>query len=146
MSAIEFNWHPTNRQLRQFGLMALFGLPFIGWMLCGRPTPTTWESFHTYLLGGLAGTGILSALLAGFRPQTLKPFFLLLSLLAFPIGLIVSEVVTLVIYLLVFTPVAFVFRLIGRDALHREVNRNSAETYWSPKSQPPDVKSYFRQS
>ena len=44
----------------------------------------------------------------------------------------------------IFTPMALVFRLIGRDALARR--RVNAQTYWAPKAAPTDVKSYFRQS
>jgi hypothetical protein len=146
MSAIEFNWKPTNRQLRQFGFISLFALPLAGWFLSGRPTPGSWENFHTLLLGGLAGAGALSAILAWTRPSLLKPFFILLSLIAFPIGLVVSEVIILAIYLFMFTPMALLFRLLGRDALQRDVDRDSTKTYWSPKRQAPDVKSYFRQS
>jgi hypothetical protein len=48
-------------------------------------------------------------------------------------------------YFVIFLPVAIVFRLIGRDALQRVLNR-SAATYWQPKRQAADARSYFRQS
>jgi hypothetical protein len=59
--------------------------------------------------------------------------------------LVVGEVLLLVIYFLVFTPVAMLFRIIGRDALARKIDRGAA-TYWRAKESRADVESYFRQS
>lgn len=146
MTAIEFNWNPTDRQLRQFGFIALVALPLAGWMLSGRPTPETWQTFHTPLLGSLAAAGVLSASLARFWPRALKPAFVLLSLITWPIGLVVSEVIILSIYFFLFTPLALLFRIIGRDALDRRIDRSATETYWRAKRQPAGPKSYFRQS
>jgi hypothetical protein len=42
-----------------------------------------------------------------------------------------------------FTPIAWLFRLMGRDVLRRR--RADAATYWKPKPQAPNVRSYLRQ-
>ena len=44
-----------------------------------------------------------------------------------------------------FTPVALLFRLIGRDALSLR-RRAGTASYWKPKPAAPAVRSYFRQS
>ena len=62
---------------------------------------------------------------------------------AFPIGWTVSKIVLGAVFLLVFTPVALVFRLTGRDAL--QLRRGSGRSYWTGKP-APSVESYFRQS
>jgi hypothetical protein len=145
MAAIELNLNPENRQIRQFGLVALAALPLLGWLFAGRPGPAGWTPFHTQLIGGLALAGLAMAIVGLAAPKALKPVLLGAMLLAYPIGLVLSEVIMLLIYLLVFAPMALVFRIMGRDALERELDRNSS-TYWSEKQQAPDARSYFRQS
>jgi len=44
----------------------------------------------------------------------------------------------------VFTPVALVFRLIGRDALSRR-RRPDLDSYWQPKPPAAGPRSYFKQ-
>ncbi len=144
MSIVDFNPNPPPRQLRQFGLIATVALPAIGWLFCGRPT-TDWSSSQTGLITILTATGVLTGLMGWLKPTALKPIFLAAMIVTYPIGLVISEVILLAIFLLVFTPFAIVFRLIGRDALQRRIDRD-ADTYWQPKDQPKDVASYYRQS
>jgi hypothetical protein len=47
-------------------------------------------------------------------------------------------------YFGVITPVALLFRLLGRDALQRRFQPQT-DTYWRPKPGATDVHSYFRQ-
>lgn len=142
MKLVEFNWKPTDRQLREFGVGALVLLPLAGWLWTGRPLSV--DALNKPLLGGLALAGLALCVLGFTRPQAIKPVFLALSLAAFPIGLVVSEIVLALIYFGVFLPVALLFRLIGRDALSRRFDR-AATTYWTPKRQPDDIGRYFRQ-
>ena len=146
MSHIEINWNPTDRQLKQFGSIALVGFPLAAWVLSGWPGwGTAWTGTHTNVIGGAALLGVLAALVALSRPQLLKPTFLLLTLITFPIGLVVSEVLVLLIYVTLFVPMGLLFRIIGRDALERTIDRDCA-SYWQSKAQPPNPRSYFRQS
>ncbi len=143
MKLISLNWNPTDRQLRQFGVACLIFLPIIGWLTSGKPRSL--ESANLPVLGGLAGIGLLLAIVSWIQPRLINPLFLGASLIALPFGLVVGELVLLLIFFLVFTPMALVFRLIGRDALQCRLDRN-AKSYWQPKSQPKDAASYYRQS
>jgi hypothetical protein len=143
MHAIDFN--PTPRQLRQFAFAALVVLPLAAWLFCGRPWGDQWQASHAWLIGSLAAAGALLVVLSYAAPRLARPAFIGMSLLAFPIGLVVGEVMMAAVYFLVFTPVALLFRLIGRDALDRKSDPH-AESYWRPKAQPRDTVSYFRQS
>jgi hypothetical protein len=142
MKLIEFNWNPTDRQLKQFGLAALVLLPFFGWIVTGKPR--TLEAVNVPVIGGLAAAGLCLAVLALTKPQSIRLPFLALSLVTLPIGMVVGEIVLLVVYYAVFVPMGLFFRIIGRDALERQIDRR-APTYWQPKPQPKDVRSYYRQ-
>ena len=58
-------------------------------------------------------------------------------------GLVIHDLVLSLAFFLVVVPVGLVFRLFGRDPLQLKIDR-SAGTYWQPKKQPRDVRSYFR--
>ncbi|MGE5191352.1 MAG: SxtJ family membrane protein [Deltaproteobacteria bacterium] len=133
MKFIEINWTPTDRQLRQFGLTALVALPGLGWLWGAGPRGIT----------GLLSAGIAAAILGWIGPRILRPAFVGLSLLTFPIGAVVSELTLLVMFYGVFLPVGLLFRVLGRDPLEREFNRQST-SYWAPKRQSRGVAGYFR--
>ena len=135
MKLIEINWRPSDRQLRQFGIICLVALPAVGWLWGGGTT--------TILV--LASIGLALALIGIAEPAILKPVFLVLTLVATPIGMVIGELAMLLIYFLVFLPFGLVFRLVQRDALQLRVDRKR-KTYWQPKKQPQNVTSYYHQS
>jgi hypothetical protein len=96
------------------------------------------------LIGGLVAIGAMLTALAFWIPAAVRPVYIAVILITFPIGLIISELILLLVWLILFTPLAVIFRLIGRDALDRRFDKSS-DTYWRPKRQP-EVESYFHQS
>lgn len=145
MSLIKMSWNPPEKQLRQFGYCALVALPLIAWMVLGWKGPAAWTHGEQTFFWCFAGVGGLFAALGLAWPAGLKPIFVAASIVTIPIGIVVGEVLVIVIYFLVFTPVALLFRLIGRDALQRGFDP-AAATYWTPKTQPADALQYYRQS
>jgi hypothetical protein len=135
MKLVEINWNPTNRQLRQFGLICLVALPLLGWL---------WGGANPRVLGVLAGIGFILAAAGLFCAPTLKPIFLGLTILVLPIGLVVGELSMLLIFFGVFLPIGFVFRLLNRDRLQLDFD-TAARTYWEEKPQPKSVAGYYRQ-
>ena len=130
-------WSPPNRMLRQFaGLwLAVFG-GMAAWHGIVRDRPAR-GAVLALLAVGVGGLGL-------WRPRVLRPLFVGWMVLAFPIGWTVSQVILLVMYFGLFMPIGLVFRLIGRDPLHR-ARRAGVESYWTTKPVPVDVRSYFKQ-
>ena len=135
MKLVEINWTPSDRQLRQFGVICLVALPLVAWLWGGG----------TQVIAGTAVAGLVLAIAGWFVPRTIKPIFLLLTIVATPIGMVIGEFAMMAIYFGVFLPIGLIFRLIGRDALQRTIDRDQ-KTYWQPKEQPKDAASYYRQS
>jgi hypothetical protein len=133
MKLVEINWNPSNRQLRQFGFTCLILLPLIGWF---------WNA-STTVIGVLFTAGAIIVALSYLMPTAAKGLFLGLILLTAPLGMIVGELAMLAIYFFIFVPIAVGFRLIGRDALQRKIDK-SAGSYWQAKREPTDVSSYYR--
>ena len=101
MRWVEINWIPSERQLRQFGWISLVAFPLLGWIWSASQQTQFW------LVGlgvGLAGTGVMV-------PRALKPVFVGLMLLALPIGMVISEVAMVLIYIGVFFRSAFALGL-----------------------------------
>ena len=154
MRLIEINWKPDDRQLRQFGLIAFFALPLLGWFFTSqtsivawliRSRPLMWDPGNLTAIAILGMIGTVMGVMGCWRPQSLRLIFLVVSLAAIPIGMVIGELVVAMIYFGVFMPVALLFRLVGRDALQREFDP-SATSYWQPKAQFADVRRYYRQS
>ncbi len=129
--------HPTRKALRQFAAAWLvFFLAF---------------GLHQYFVRGhhTAGTGLMvMAVVLGpvglIWPMALRWLFVGWMVLAFPIGWLVSLIMVAVMFYGVITPVAFIFRLRGRDLLKRKPAPDQA-SFWLPKQEPADIRSYFRQ-
>lgn len=135
MKLIEINWHPTDRQLRQFGVICMFALPAVAWLWGGGTT----------IVITLALAGTVLALTGLAAPAILKPVFLALTILATPIGMVVGELAMLIIYFGIFLPFGLISRITRRDSLQLRLDRGK-DSYWEAKKQPTNIASYYRQS
>jgi hypothetical protein len=133
----EVTKRPPLKTLRQFaGLWLVF---FVG--------TAAWRAWHGHLDLATALVGVLGVGVGGvglWRPAAIRYVFTGWMVGAFPIGWTVSRLMLAAMFYLIFTPVACVFRLIGRDALRLRPDRISS--YWISKANPADVSEYFRQS
>src|SRR5207245_200986 len=97
----------TDKTLRQFAVMSIV---FFGGLAClegyGRDR---WSV--AYMLGGLA---ITVGLLGLVRPQAIRPLFLGLTAVTYPIGWVVSKVLLVTIFYGMFMPLALFFKVIKR--------------------------------
>jgi hypothetical protein len=67
-----------------------------------------------------------------------------MTVVTFPIGWLVSHVVMVLFYYVIFSGVGLVFKLFKRDPLHRAYNPQ-AESYWLPCQRKGSAKDYFHQ-
>lgn len=100
-----------------------------------------WKSSAHYPIALAVGGGFL--LLALLVPVLLRPLNIVWMRFGALLNRIVSPVVLGVIYFVVLTPVATLFKLTGRDVLNRKFEADAA-SYWVERSPPgPDGKSSF---
>ena len=132
----DISFSPSNKVLRQFaGLWLLFFGALAVWQTAYHHRPTA--GLALAVLAGVIGTAGL------VRPALVRWIYVGWMIAAFPIGWIVSRAIVAIVFVAVFTPIAVVFRVMGRDALRRR--RPTAGTLWMPVTAPSDVRSYFRQ-
>lgn len=138
---IKIDLKPDAAQLRSFGFFGLIGFPLMAIVLV-RPT-VGWDHWLVYALYGLGALGALFSLIA---PVANKPVYLTMTIIAIPIGFVVSAIVLRLIYYGMFTPIALWFRMRGRDAMDRKLDPD-AETYWQDhrdQVKPRSPSSYLR--
>jgi hypothetical protein len=136
MTWSEIPFRPGTKALRQFAAAWL-----IFFMAFGA---------HQYLVRhhsgvglGLMGMAVVIGALGLMKPATVRWIFVGWMVLAFPIGWAVSELMLLLMFYAILTPVAVLFRMRGRDLLRRR--RLAEATFWLPKHTPEDLRSYLQQ-
>jgi len=133
---IAINWTPDRKTLGQFAEAGMFFLGMVAAPLAYlRGQPRVAMVFWVLAVAG--------RLIGLVRPEWLKPVFLGLTLATWPIGWVVSRVALGFLYFLIFTPIALVFRLVGRDALQRSADPG-AKTYWEPYQPDRGLERYLR--
>jgi predicted membrane metal-binding protein len=134
---IDLNLRPRTKVLRQFSLIWL--LLFVG------------LGIYNHLNGAGHGTRsiwFLAAVVLGILgliwPIVIRPIYQAAIIVTFPIGWVVSQLVLVLMYYGVVTPLGLILRCTRPDPLTRNKQPNEA-SYWLDKTQPTDLRSYFRQ-
>jgi hypothetical protein len=142
MAFVSLDFNPPPRTLRNFGLIGLVAFSafaalvhFEVWTFGKLPHGAV------YVLGPLAAYCGLFALVS---PPALKWLYVGMSVVFFPIGLVVSYVIVSIMFFLIITPIGLAMRLFGRDAMRLKFNPQAA-TYWIRRHPPATIKRYFRQ-
>ena len=145
-SLVQIDWKPARTTLRNFGLIALVAFWIFGVLARGHYYPfkglsdagSTWTAMVLFALAAYCG------FFAFVFPLAIRPIYLFMTVVTYPIGFVMSYVVMAIMYYGVITPVGIIFKIIGRDAMHRKFDPTS-ETYWIKRRPPDSVKRYFRQ-
>lgn len=137
MSAAHNPFNPTDRMLRQF---AMLWIVFFGAIAARQE----FHHHHHTLATVLAVLAVTLGPLGIVWPRVIRPVFVGWMVLAYPIGWVVSRIVLGTIFYGLFTPVAWVFRLMGRDVLVLKPQPQAA-TYWRSKPVASDQAQYLRQ-
>ncbi|AGA31471.1 SxtJ family membrane protein [Singulisphaera acidiphila] len=137
MSLTPIDWRPDAAKLAQFSKITMvflaMGVAPLAY-LRGRPT----------LAAACWVAAVTCRLIGAWRPTALKPVYLGLTLATWPIGWVISHLALGIVYYGVITPIALVFRLLGRDAMPRRFDRD-APTYWEPYDPDHGLDRYLRQ-
>jgi hypothetical protein len=138
MPLVEIDWHPGPKQLRVFGLSG-----FVASAVLAAVLVLVWGVALAWALVALAaGLAILICSLVSLGAA--RYLYIVLTVVALPIGFLVSLVLLAVFYFLLLTPVGLLFRLIGRDPLCRRFD-SSRESYWVARKSPGGPDRYFHQ-
>src|SRR5919106_1720523 len=129
---LDLNLNPDERTLRQFGFIALVGFG----LLAACAFLETW--MFAFGLGGarttvalaLAALALLSVLCSLVYPKAHRFIFIVISVLAYPIGLVLSYVILGFLFFGIFAPTGALLRISGRDPMQRALRRDQT-SYWN---------------
>lgn len=132
----EISFNPSRSTLRQFaGLWVLFFGGWAAWQYVVR---------HDERLSLILALATVIGWVGLVKPPLVRYVYVGSTVLAFPIGWLVSHLVLAVLFYGLFTPLGCFFRLIGRDPLALRPNR-SVDSYWQSKPAAAGVENYFHQ-
>jgi len=138
MSLIEINFRPEKKQLRSFGFIAVIACGLISaFLLLFKRIAFPLSAVPLFV-------GIIIFFSSLFSYRLTRLFYVGLMFLGLPFGLAISFLLMTAFYLLIITPLALLFRIAGRDALHRSFDKNE-QTYWVAHKQCDSYERYFRQ-
>ncbi|HEX9973430.1 MAG TPA: SxtJ family membrane protein [bacterium] len=127
----------TRKQLRTFGMALTVFLGVIGLIqfLKGNEPTNFW-------FWGAAALILVTTLSV---PILINPIYRAAMFIAHILGWINTRIILGLLYYFLFTPIALVMRLMGRDPLHRKLDKQ-AKTYWKVRDKIPfSEEHYLRQ-
>ncbi len=130
----EVVFNPTTCQLRQFLGVLVF--------LCGVIAVSFFRK-GKYELGSLmVGLMIVLTLVAILRPQLGQGVYTGVTVLAWPIGWLISQVILALVFFGLLTPIGLIMRFRDRDALRLN---SPPHSNWRVRDTQPEPEQYFRQ-
>lgn len=112
--------HGTKAELRKFGLTIGIFLLFIAGFLFWKGRPSF--PYFAYTGGGFVLLGLAV-------PMVLKPIYKVWMSFAVVMGFVMTRVILTVLYFGLFTPIALITKILGKDLLEEQWDKN-ATTYW----------------
>jgi hypothetical protein len=125
---------PTPRVLRQFAA---------GWLVCFLALALRFGLLKHSHPGEILALISLVGILGLVAPRALHWPFVVLTVAAFPIGWVVTQLVLALMFYGVLSPLALVFRWRRRDML--QLRRRDRGTYWSTREEQPPPEKYLKQ-
>jgi len=138
---IKLDLNPAPHIIKQFAWFAVIGMGMLAFAVLKFTVGFEWG--HPAFLISI-GVGVLQLVLflAGVTFLS-RALFVVLSVAFVPIGFVLSHILLAAVYYLVLTPIALVFRLIGRDVIGKKLDPN-AKSYWHERSGDRSPASYFK--
>jgi len=136
---VSLNLKPNKKTLRDFGGISLAMLTLLGLLFFGRDKISTCGLVIFCLVGVLLYTA------SRISTTLIKPVYLTLIIVIFPIGWVFSHLVMALFYYGIITSYALFFKIRKKDILCRSYDKH-AETYWIKYDKKRTTKDYFNQA
>jgi len=86
---------------------------------------------------------LLFVVIAFFKPEILKQFYTVWTKVGEFIGGIISKIMLFGLFYLIFTPIAVILRLFGKDLLNKKFSKEQSSYWVEREKQPESMKNQF---
>ena len=139
---LDLDFSPDERKLRQFGFSSFFisliCLLFFSIKFAFYNHEVSWSLICLLLV-----LTISSIILTIIRPKSFLPLYITISIVAYPISYVVTNVTLFIFFYFLISPLALIFKLVGRDEL--EIRKKTLSSYWRKYNMPKNIGSYYKQ-
>lgn len=134
---IEIQWNPPVKQLRYFATVwfPLFCI-LVGWFFLKGITTWTQVFYFWGAAGLISATGV-------FFPTFIKPVYVFLSVITYPIGWAISHSLLVLLFYIIVTPTGMVLKLFNSDPLR--VKQPKAGSMWEKTEGEINPARYLKQ-
>ncbi len=129
-------WNPSRKLLREFAVAMVVGFLLIGALVAWRHRGLGTATYVLWSVGLLLAVGSQVPGLGRF-------VYLAVNVPTGILGHFVSRIILVVLFLVVFTPIGLLLRLMGKDLLH--LRRPEGGSLWGDRAGSPSQDSYYRQ-
>jgi hypothetical protein len=146
MRMIDLDLRPSRVRLRQFGWAGTVAFALLAMSAMLRGHVLFWELGEGARDAAVALASLSAGclLLSFVWPRGLWPLYVLLTLVALPVGTVLSYTLLALFFYGLLTPVGLWFRLRRRDLLDRR-GAGGRDSYWRAVRSDREAQSYFRQ-
>jgi len=124
-----------NKSIRNFGVVFFLVLSAIGvWLI--------FKQGSSNLI--FISLGMLFLILGVLLPKALMPFYKIWMIFGIIMGWIVSRVVLMFLFYLVFTPINLILKIMGKDILDKKIEKEK-DSYWNAFEEPDNTEHYKNQ-
>jgi hypothetical protein len=143
---VEIDFNPSRNTLRKFGVIAFVGFGMLALMAWTESFLFTFGlgAAREYLTGIFAALGIYCIIMGLIYPPANRAVFVGLSILTFPIGIIISYIIMGVLFFGVFGVIGVLMRLTGYDPMSRKLEEGTG-SYWRDARPARPRSDYFKQ-
>lgn len=143
---VEFDLNPDIKTLRQFGFIAVGGFGVLAALAYYERLVFSFGlgSARVPFATALAAIGLLAGLISLVAPRANRVLYVGLTLLAFPVGIVLSYLILGALFFLIIGPIAVLFRVARPDPLRRRFDP-ATRSYWEEARPARDKESYFHQ-
>lgn len=138
MALVSLNLKPSEKQLREFGEIALCMCNVIGLLLMW----TAALPIRAFIIFCVCGVAVF--VLSRISVTLVRPIYLGLIVVTFPIGWVISHALMAIFYYVIIGGVGLLFKLLKRDPLNRRYEPE-ASSYWIAHRHTRAAKDYFHQ-
>jgi hypothetical protein len=114
-----------------------------GWLVCFLALAFRFGLIHHAPIGIRLAMVSIVGIIGLLAPRVLYGPFVVLTVAAFPIGWLMTQLVLALMFYCVLTPVALIFRWRGRDAL--QLRKRERLTCWVERNEPTPPEKYLKQ-